>query len=260
MVELLQKLMPWLVGLAPVPKLLFSFTLLLLTAFVLVVIWTSPPSSSQPSSMNTWPGEKTFPMLRAAIERISTTNRRILAIVLEAGRDGIYANELAQRTALTRDEVVYRTKELASLELLEILDLTDKNYRISDGVRQAVGPSDIAVLRTLFRNDDESRTESTRSAMPPKEQPSSRASPKELFAEIVGPSTIFVGKRAIYRAEFEGDLAFEWHYTQPVKLTDRNVFVELGYPGQTETLTLRVKSPGGQTFTTSKMITAVAPP
>ena len=80
------------------------------------------------------------------------------------------------------------------------------------------------------------------------------------YAEIIGPSTVFVGKRAIYRAEFEGNLDFEWHYTQPVKLTDRNVFVELGYVGQTETLTLTVKTPDGRTFFTSKMITAIAAP
>jgi hypothetical protein len=78
-----------------------------------------------------------------------------------------------------------------------------------------------------------------------------------VYAEIVGPSKVFVGKRAIYRAEFEGDLRFEWHYTQPIRLTDRNVWVELGYPGQTETLTLKVTNPDGRTFTTSKTITAV---
>ena len=83
---------------------------------------------------------------------------------------------------------------------------------------------------------------------------------RDPYAEIVGPATVFVGKRAIYRAEFERNLEFEWHYTQPVKLTDRNVFVELGYVGQTETLTLTVRSPDGRTFSTSKMVTAVAAP
>lgn len=91
-------------------------------------------------------------------------------------------------------------------------------------------------------------------------EPSSAAPARGPYAEIVGPSTVFVGKRAIYRAEFEGNLDFEWHYTQPVKLTDRNVFVELGYVGQTETLTLTVKTPDGRTFSTSKMINAIAAP
>jgi hypothetical protein len=109
------------------------------------------------------------------------------------------------------------------------------------------------VLFTSYQND-------THYVAPPVKEPQTNLSQKPLLAEIVGPSTIFVGQRAIYRAEFEGNLAFEWHYTQPVKLTDRNVWVELGYPGQTETLTLRVTAPDGRTFTTSKMITAVAPP
>lgn len=134
--------------------------------------------------------------------------------------------------------------------MIEILELPDKNYRISENIRQLLGPSDKAVFKALLEDEDK----------PQKERAPSGVSRKPLFAEIVGPSTVIVGKRAIYRAEFDGDLEFEWHYTQPVKLTDRNVFVELGYPGQTETLTLRVKGPDGQTFTTSKMITAIAPP
>src|SRR2546425_8936473 len=113
MLDSLQKLVPWLVGLQPIPKILFSLAVLLLTAFILVIIWTSPPSPSQPGQTNAWPGDKTFAALRRTIERLSTTNRRILAVVLEAGRDGIYANQLAQRAALGRDEVVFRTKDLA---------------------------------------------------------------------------------------------------------------------------------------------------
>lgn len=250
MIESLQKLAPWLVGLPLIPKLLLSLVLVLFTVFLLTVLWTSSPAPNQGDSNDLWPTEKTFDALRRRIERVSSANRRILRIVLTAGRDGIYAGELAKRTALTRDEVVYRTKELASLDLFEIVELTDKNYRISESVKQLLGPSDKAVLKALLEDENE----------PPKEEASSDISRKPLFAEIVGPSTIVVGKRAIYRAEFEGDLGFEWHYTQPVKLTDRNVFVELGYPGQTETLTLRVKGLDGQTYTTSKIITAVAPP
>jgi hypothetical protein len=87
--------------------------------------------------------------------------------------------------------------------------------------------------------------------------PATQSRSSEIYAKIVGPSTVFVGKRATYRAEFEGDLRFEWHYTQPVKLTDRNVFVELAYPGQTETLTLIVTGPDGRMGTTSKTITAI---
>jgi|ERR1043166_171494 hypothetical protein len=259
MIESLQKLIPWLVGLQTVPKLLFSVIVLLLAAFILAVIWSSPPASNQqPGPANAWPSEKTFSALRRTIERISTTNRRLLAVILEAGKDGIYADELARRTAISRDEVVYRTKELASVDLIEILDLTDKNYRISETVRQLLGGTDTAVLKALLHTDDKPQTE--QSATPHKEQSSSGAPHQGPIAEIVGPSTIVVGKRAIYRAEFDGDLEFEWRYTQPAKMTDRNVFVELGFPGQTETLTLSVKAPDGRTFTTTKKITAIAAP
>lgn len=89
-----------------------------------------------------------------------------------------------------------------------------------------------------------------------------QVSPKRtgFYAEIVGPSIVVIGKRAFYKAEFEGDLKFEWHYTQPFKLTDRVIFIELGYPGQTETLTLTVTASDGRTITTSKMITALEGP
>jgi hypothetical protein len=82
------------------------------------------------------------------------------------------------------------------------------------------------------------------------------APPAPLTARILGPDTLKVGERGIYRADFEGDLRFEWQYTQPAKLTDRNVFIELGYPRQTETLTLVVYAPDGQRITTSKTIKA----
>lgn len=251
MIESLQKFVPWLVGLSVVPKLLFSLALVLLTAFLLAVIWTSPPTITTTASNNLWPQEKTFNALRRLIDRTSMTNRRLLALILGAGRDGIYAGDLAKQVAITRDEVVYRTKELASLDLIEIIELTDKNYRIAESVRDLLGPSNRRVLEALLQSEEKPLENQPTSSLPPS---------KQLFAEIVGPSTVVVGKRAIYRAEFDGDLEFEWYYTQPVKLTDRNVFVELGYPGQTETLTLRVNSRDGRTYSTSKMITAVAPP
>lgn len=250
MIESLQKLVPLLAGLSVVPKLLFSFALVLLTAFLLAVIWTSPPATTTIASNNLWPQEKTFNALRRLIERTSVTNRRVLALILGAGRDGIYAGDLAKQATSTRDDVVYRTKELASLDLIEIVELTDKNYRIGESVKQLLGPSDKRVLEALLQSEEKPR----------ENEPSSSLPSKQLVAEIVGPSTVVVGKSANYHAEFEGDLEFEWHYTQPVKLTDRNVFVELGYPGQTETLTLRVKSRDGRTYSTSKMITAVASP
>ncbi|TBW03932.1 hypothetical protein E0E52_13430 [Azotobacter chroococcum] len=250
MIESLQKLVPWLIGLSVVPKLLFSLALVLLTGFLLAVIWISSPAITTASN-NLWPQEKTFSTLGRLIDRTSVTNRRLLALILGAGRDGIYAGDLAEQVAVSRDEVVYRAKELASLDLIEIVELTDKNYRIAESVRELLGSSNRRVLEALLQSEEK----------PLEDQPSSSLlSSKQLFAEIVGTSTVIVGKRAIYHAEFEGDLEFKWHYTQPVKLTDRNVFVELGYPGQTETLTLRVKSRDGRTYSTSKMITAVAPP
>lgn len=114
------------------------------------------------------------------------------------------------------------------------------------------------VLLVLWMPDPSARERPASSSAADDSAGASGAVPAGPYAQIIGPSSVVVGKRAIYRAEFEGNLDFEWHYTQPVKLTDRNIFVELGYVGQTETLTLTVKMPDGRTFSTSKMITAIS--
>lgn len=250
MIESLQKLLPWLGGMSAVPKLLFSLALVLLTAFLLMIIWNAPPAPAINAPVNLWPQEKSFNGLLQRIERTSPMNRRMLALILAAGRSGIETGDLARQAGITRDEVVYRSRELAAADLIEIMEMPDRNYRISEGVRQLLGPAEKPVLEALLQSGEK-----------PHANPPSSGSPAAWpSAEIVGPSRIVVGKRTIYRAEFDGDLEFEWHYTQPVKLTDRNVFIELGYPGQTETLTLRVRSRDGRTYSTSKMITAVAAP
>jgi len=256
MMEFLQKFIPLLVGLSVLPKLLFSLVWVLLSAFLLVVIWTSPVVTTSPAVTTTalkqlWPQEKTFNALGRLIDRTAVKNRRLLAVILAAGRDGVYAGDLARQAGITRDEAVYRTQELASLDLVEVLELTDKNYRIAESVKVLLGSNDRRVLDAMLQSEEKPVQAPPSSSLP---------SPDRLGAEIVGPSTVTVGKRAIYRAEFESDLAFEWHYTQPGPLTDRNIFIELGYPGQTETLTLRVTSPDGRSYSTSKVITAVAAP
>ena len=98
-----------------------------------------------------WPTDKSLSGLRRRLERTSDKNRQLILAILDAGDHGIYANELAKRVHFSRDEVIYRTKELASQELVEIVSLTDMNYRINDGVYQAVGPNGVCLLRAIIQ-------------------------------------------------------------------------------------------------------------
>jgi TIR domain len=99
------------------------------------------------------------------------------------------------------DEMGQRPKSDCVIELLEQAKSRNKLPRLTEELRKIrpdlLGPS--------------------------VQSPTTRSESSQIHAEIVGPSKVFVGKRAIYKAEFEGDLRFEWHYTQPVRLTDRNV-------------------------------------
>ena len=51
---------------------------------------------------------------------------------------------------LERDQVVYRGNELERLQLVEILDLTDKNYRLGESVCRVLGPNETELLDTFL--------------------------------------------------------------------------------------------------------------
>jgi len=70
---------------------------------------------------------------------MSKTNARILGEIAGAGQYGIYAGELSKAIGLPRDEVVYRAKEMQGEELIEILSLTDLNFRLHEEVTNLLG-------------------------------------------------------------------------------------------------------------------------
>ncbi len=81
-----------------------------------------------------WPAERTLEALKRRLDRMSETNARILKAIAGAERYGIYADELSKVCGVTREEVVYRAKEMQSEGLVEILSLTDLNFRLHDDV------------------------------------------------------------------------------------------------------------------------------
>lgn len=145
----------WLQNLNVPAKISASAVILTLATLCIAVIW-QPPSDAGKSlersaSSSMWPADKSLAGLKRLLERTSAKNRQLLLVILDAAEDGVYANELAEQVALSRDEVVYRTKELSSLELVEIINLTDINYRIAESVHQAVGPNGARFLRALLQ-------------------------------------------------------------------------------------------------------------
>jgi hypothetical protein len=63
---------------------------------------------------------------------MSETNARILKAIAGADQYGIYAGDLSKASGVSRDELVYRGKEMESLRLIEILNLTDLNFRLHE--------------------------------------------------------------------------------------------------------------------------------
>jgi hypothetical protein len=101
-----------------------------------------------------WPQAKNMEGLKRLLDRTSKTNRQILLALVDSGRDGIYvsagAKSLEQRFHLSRNDILARGAELQRLQLIEVLELTDKNYRLHEDVWNVVGPNGIPLLRTLL--------------------------------------------------------------------------------------------------------------
>lgn len=145
----------WLQDLNVPAKISASAVILTLATLCIAVIWQPPRDATRSLALGTsdsmWPADKSLAGLKRRLERTSIKNRQLLLVVLDAAEDGIYANELAKQTSLPRDEAVYRAKELSSQELVEIVNLTDINYRIADSVHQTVGPNGARFLRALLQ-------------------------------------------------------------------------------------------------------------
>jgi DNA-binding transcriptional ArsR family regulator len=143
-IEALQKLVPWIATLSTAPKVALSLVAVALAAFMLAVIWVpqsslagggKPANGGKPM----WPADKSLEGLRRKLDRISETNAKIVAVVGNSGRYGVYVDALSSDLGLPRDEVVYRLKELERDGLVEVLALTDLNARLNEEVAQLLG-------------------------------------------------------------------------------------------------------------------------
>jgi hypothetical protein len=86
-----------------------------------------------------WPAERSLEALKRRLDRMSETNARIFKAIAGADQYGIYADELSQASRVPRDELVYRGKEMVSEGLIEMLDLTDLNFRLHEDVINLLG-------------------------------------------------------------------------------------------------------------------------
>lgn len=144
MLETIQKLIPWLGSLSTTPKVLLSLVVVTLAGLVLAVVWIPQAVVADPGKKPTghgpmWPTEKSLDALKRKLDRISETNAHIIKVVGKSGQYGIYVNEIATKTNQTRDEVVYRLKDLEKEGLLEVLSLTDMNARLNEDVLKVLG-------------------------------------------------------------------------------------------------------------------------
>jgi hypothetical protein len=107
---------------------------------------------SEDGGAGVWPKERTVPALRRRIERVSRIDREVLQLIVDAEPDGLYPDQLAQLVSrpLSRQDVITRTERLVSYDLVEILDLTDKNYRISEKIKQLFGSDYKASLKVVL--------------------------------------------------------------------------------------------------------------
>ena len=145
MLESIQKLIALMATLGLVPKVALSLIVLSAAAFLLAVMWVpqASPTAPIPNPVNggkpMWPIDKSLEGLKRKLDRISETNAKIVAIVGNAGKYGVYVGPLSTELGLPRDQVVYRLKELEREGLVEVLALTDMNARLNEDVAQVLG-------------------------------------------------------------------------------------------------------------------------
>lgn len=79
--------------------------------------------------------------LERIVSRLSRTQKDILALTLKFGDDGIHISDLVDGLGLKRAEVVYRARDLQSLGLIEIRNLTDTCLTLSNSLKRLKGQS-----------------------------------------------------------------------------------------------------------------------
>jgi len=170
MIDTFQKLLPWLTNLSFFPKIFVTLLIVASTGFLLSLIWSKPVDST---NSNKVPTEVTSEIANSQEEQkqnedseqsknehsditeklnnISKKNADLLLEVAKKGKFGIYADELAGNLGVSRDEAVYRAKDLAKSDLVVVLPLTDLNIRLSEELIRLSGNSPTSYLETQFK-------------------------------------------------------------------------------------------------------------
>jgi hypothetical protein len=146
-VDDLQKFLTWAGGLPFAAKLIVSIILVLVVVGALVVLWT--PATTAQTGGSDWPKARTLDALTRYLRSLSATDRDLLRRIRAAGDDGVYFSNLADATNLSRYEVQQRMDALATKNLVDVRNLTDKNYRIHDDIWTALGPQHELLERLL---------------------------------------------------------------------------------------------------------------
>ncbi len=140
----------WASHLSIIAKVLLSVITLALAAFVLVAMWT--PSSETPNGAKvTWPADKTLPALTKCFDRLSSTDAQILKFIANGDQYGKYVNDIAEHFKISRAEALSRSQDLEKNGLVEILNLTDYNVRLSDDVKTTLGPDPAHFISAYFK-------------------------------------------------------------------------------------------------------------
>lgn len=101
------------------------------------------------ANIPSWPAEISLEALKRKLVRLSKTNSKILGAVASAERQGIYISELSNETGVDRDDLVYQGKELQTDRLIEILPLTDLNFRLHGDVLKLLGNKPALLLAAI---------------------------------------------------------------------------------------------------------------
>jgi hypothetical protein len=86
-----------------------------------------------------WPAERSLEGLKRRLDRMSETNARILKAIAGAGEYGLYADRLSTASGVPREKLIFRGKEMESQGLIEMLNLTDINFRLHEDVKNLLG-------------------------------------------------------------------------------------------------------------------------
>jgi hypothetical protein len=98
-----------------------------------------------------YPKDKTLEGLKRLLSRTSPQNKQILLEIANAGENGLYIFKVMEKFKLSRNDVAKRAEELEKSELIEILELTDKNFRLHENIWEIIGPNGKKLLDTMLK-------------------------------------------------------------------------------------------------------------